>query len=268
MERMWGKENRQAAWEYHDLGWSVIPIRPPEPGNPQSGKLPKRKWNEQTKPRLSQAELGQLSEADDNLGLVCGRISGIVVVDADSEEAVRWVRENLAVTPLICRTGSGEHHYYKYPGIEIRPRAKLKGMPLDLRGDDSYVILPPSRHWTGKDYRWNFEPTREILDAMPPFDPSWLAEERVHPASTVAFDGTADRKIRRVRAYINKIVAIAGEGGHDQTFRAACKLRDAELSPEEAYQELERWNATNAKPPWNENELRHKVKSVFGLEEF
>lgn len=268
MEVPWGTENIQAACEYHDLGWSVIPIHPPEPGNPKSGKLPKRRWKEQTKIRLSKGELQTLLDIDDNQAAVCGRLSNIVVVDTDSSEAKRWVRENLPVTPLICKTGSGEHYYYKYPGIEIRPGAKLKGMDLDLRGDDSYVILPPSRHWTGKEYRWVFEPTREMLASLQVFDPSWLAEERKHSVSTVDFDGTPDRKIRRVRAYINKIVAIEGKAGHNQTYRAACKLRDARLSPNEAYQELLRWNATNAKPEWADEEIRHKVKSVFGLEEF
>lgn len=68
----------------------------------------------------------------------------------------------------------------------------------------------------------------------------------------------------RFRAYIQRIEAVAGHGGHNATFRAACKLRDAGLSAEEALAVLEHWNATNAKPPWSTAELRHKILSVYG----
>ena len=69
--------------------------------------------------------------------------------------------------------------------------------------------------------------------------------------------------VRQVAAYISQIEAISGEGGHNATYRVACRLRDAGLSPTEAMAMLVRWNETNAVPPWTEWELTHKIKSAF-----
>jgi len=70
-------------------------------------------------------------------------------------------------------------------------------------------------------------------------------------------------QVRKAVAYISRIEAVAGEGGHNATFRAACKLRDAGLSPEEAFSVLSDWNETNASPPWSAKELEHKIRSAF-----
>ena len=70
-------------------------------------------------------------------------------------------------------------------------------------------------------------------------------------------------KIVNVVKYINEIKAIAGEGGHNATFRAACKLRDAGLSEAEALASLVEWNSTNCDPPWTTKELLHKVRSAY-----
>lgn len=64
-------------------------------------------------------------------------------------------------------------------------------------------------------------------------------------------------------AYIRRIEAIAGSGGHNATFRAACKLRDSGLTATEAFQALVLWNETNASPPWSTKELAHKVDDAY-----
>ena len=72
-------------------------------------------------------------------------------------------------------------------------------------------------------------------------------------------------QVRNAVAYIRRIHAKAGEGGHNATFRAACKLRDAGLSEEEALCVLTDWNETNASPPWSAADLVHKIRSVYSL---
>ena len=73
----------------------------------------------------------------------------------------------------------------------------------------------------------------------------------------------ANPHIRDGHAYIAQIQAISGQRGHMQTFRAACKLRDAGMRPDEALDALRTWNTTNAKPPWTAQELSHKVRDAF-----
>lgn len=70
--------------------------------------------------------------------------------------------------------------------------------------------------------------------------------------------------IDRARAYLSAIPgAVAGQGGHNQTFSAACALVNGfTLSEGDALQLLREWNAT-CQPPWTERELEHKVRSAM-----
>jgi hypothetical protein len=67
----------------------------------------------------------------------------------------------------------------------------------------------------------------------------------------------------RARRYISKIVSVAGEGGHNAAFRAACKLREFGLPMEAAWPLLLAWNDMNATPPWTPKELRHKLEDAY-----
>lgn len=66
--------------------------------------------------------------------------------------------------------------------------------------------------------------------------------------------------LERARAYISEIPgAIAGSGGHTQTYKVALVLvQDFGLSDAEALALLREWNAT-CSPPWDEADLLHKI---------
>lgn len=67
----------------------------------------------------------------------------------------------------------------------------------------------------------------------------------------------------RARAYLAKLdPAVSGQGGHNQTFTAACKLVEFGLSEEEAWELLWAFNLKCA-PPWSERDLRHKLRDAF-----
>jgi putative DNA primase/helicase len=56
--------------------------------------------------------------------------------------------------------------------------------------------------------------------------------------------------------------AVSGQGGHNQTFRAACVLvRNFALQVKEALPLLREWNET-CQPPWSERELLHKLEDA------
>lgn len=267
---IYGYDALQAALEYRRrFGWSMIPVRPPVVGDRTSGKKPFRSWKQYTDVPMSEIEMKLAfgEDRDFNLALVCGRVSKVVAVDADSQEAVNWVRRHLPTTPLMTRTGGGgQHFFYKHPGVVVRPRAKLKGMALDLRGDDSFVVIPPSRSYTGRDYRWIFDPDEGSLEALPPFDPSWLAEPRRHAAGTTIEENDRMRLIRRAMAYVEKMdPAIAGQGGHNATMRVAGVLiQRFGLTMEEAMPIMLLYNA-RCDPQWNDKELMHKLSEAVRL---
>ena len=250
--------------EYRDRGFSVVPVR---------GKVPAVEWKEFQARRVSENELSkwfgeQISEKL-NVGIVTGVISDLVVVDADSEDAIRVWEAMRQPTPLAVETGGGGmHFYYRHPGrgTLVKNQTGCCGERLDVRGDGGLVVAPPSIHpRTDRPYRWITSIERISLDDVPRYNPDWLAPTA--KASAQHFHAPSPTSnILRVRKYISHIVAVSGEGGHNSTYRATCRLKDAGLTPVEALYELELWSQTNAVPSWSSKELIHKVESVFGCQ--
>jgi len=68
----------------------------------------------------------------------------------------------------------------------------------------------------------------------------------------------------RARAYAGRIDSTAGQGGHAAAFSVALALgRGFGLPKDDAWQLLFEWNAANARPPWSEPELKHKLAEAI-----
>jgi hypothetical protein len=246
-----------AAYDFTARGWPVIPL---------SGKQPTIAWKEFQNRVPSGGELDEWFHADDirptGIGIVTGRVSRLVVVDCDTADDAAWWQSQYDGSPWTARTGGGGLHlYYAMPqGSEVRNRAHIEGRKIDVRGEGGYVTAPPSLHPGGTRYEWL------ICDAsvdLPLFQEEWIS-----PSSKICGGFNSVPQIPEVRnaaVYISRIQAVSGEGGHNATFRAACKLRDAGLSRDEALLILSGWNQTNASPPWSARELEHKIESAFKL---
>lgn len=243
------------ASEYVACGWSVLPLR---------GKVSTIPWQEFQARRPSPLELNswflESSRPPTGIGIVTGRVSRLVVVDCDTQADATFWNSHFPASPLIAETGGGgSHFYYASPvDVTVRNRVKVLGRRIDIRGDGGYVVAPPSLHRSGNQYAWL---TAEGSEQLAEFSPTWVEDSS--PVTSLP-QTTATRKVRRVVAYIRRIQAVAGSGGHNATFRAACKLRDAGMSAEEALVVLVHWNETNATPPWSTAELRHKILSAYG----
>jgi hypothetical protein len=244
----------EAARDFLARGWPVIPL---------SGKLPMIPWKEYQTRLPTNDEARAWFSAIDNpttgLGIVTGNLSRLVVVDCDSQEdALFWQAEHGSSPVAVSTGGGGVHLYYAMPDeSEVRNRARLGGRKIDVRGEGGYATAPPSLHPLGTRYEWLSFPA---FATLPVFDAEWLlskVDERHFVASAVATE------VRNAIAYIRRIQAVASEGGHNATFRVACKLRDAGLSPDDALMVLSEWNETNASPPWSARELAHKIDSAY-----
>ena len=240
------------AVDYHARGWSVIPLR---------GKRPSiASWSQYQHHHPTTSDLRRwFSITDTNLGIITGRLSGLVVVDCDTWQDAQFWEQQFPPTPLRSSTGGGGvHYYYRYPKVyEVRNRVGLWARRIDLRGDGGYVVAPPSTHPNGNTYSWQ-ENREATFDGVPVFSPFWIANDDsgLHESQTT-------RSVRFPTSYLRTIRAVSGERGHDATFRAACILRDAGMTPEESLCELAIWNQSNADPPWSMRELLHKVQSAF-----
>ena len=153
---MSGEEtSRQAAQRYQGLGLSVIPLK---------GKTPTGPWQRFQREAMSAEEID--GQKWPGVGIVTGKVSGIVVLDADSTQAVKELaRRGHPPTP-IAKTARGKHLYFKHPGGELSTRIGL-GDALDLKGDGGYVAAPPSRHPTGAAYEWLITPEEAGFAELP-----------------------------------------------------------------------------------------------------
>jgi hypothetical protein len=88
------------------------------------------------------------------LGFVLGKHSRITVLDVDTpdERVLADALDRYGKTPVIVRSGSGNHQaWYKHNG-ETRQIRPLRNRPLDILGD-GFVVAPPSRG-AKADYRF------------------------------------------------------------------------------------------------------------------
>jgi hypothetical protein len=88
----------------------------------------------------------------DNIGVVPG-LSRKVVVDCDTHDQVDEVQELLGHTDLRTRTSRGMHLWYESTSVRSPGNLRRYGLNVDIKGGNSIVIAPPSRHESGHIYR-------------------------------------------------------------------------------------------------------------------
>lgn len=238
-----------------DRGCSIFPVdHPAETKQTEAGrvgKAPLIPWKPLQSARSTEADVRQWfgNGHRRNVGLVTGAISGLVVVDCDSPEAVAWADVHLPSTPWRVRTGRGEHRGYRHPGVPVQNAVRLDtgdpNVKLDVRGDGGYVVAPGSVHATGAPYAWIGDPPASI-DALPVFDPAWLG--RISP----------DARMPEVSAPPSRI----SEGSRNQTiFHEGCRLRHGGLERDEILAALLAFNARRCDPPLDAAEVERIAAS-------
>jgi hypothetical protein len=265
----------QVAHRLVDLGLSIIPLRPRDK-RPDGDVLPDGWAAFQGRiATAAELELWFSGERGDqrNIGIVTGQVSGVVVVDSDSDEAERYASTHLLDTAVKVKTAKGVHRYYRHPGDgEIRNAVKIRvnggRLALDVKSDGGYVVAPGSIHESGHKYhapiRWP-----DSLDDLPVFDRAWLPAEEQSPrldapvVVPAAVLNDRDRLIHRARAYVARVdPAIQGNGGDVHTFKVCCRLvRGFSLSVTEALEVLIPWN-DQCVPPWSQRELIEKLHAA------
>ncbi len=106
---------------------------------------------------------------DSNVGVLTGPI---FVLDTDpghgGSESLKLIKAhgNLPKTPRSQTGGGGSHRFYKAPKQGFgSPSNVLPG--IDIRCDGGLIILPPSRHKSGKEYEWFISPDECEIAKVP-----------------------------------------------------------------------------------------------------
>lgn len=149
----------KVALEYAARGFAVFPLV-------ENGKRPATGCGCKDATRDSaQIRRWWRARPNANIGIATGALSGLVVVDIDSQRTPRALRDLIGKTrTLSSRTQSGGTHLlFRHPGREIRNRTGL--LPnVDLRGDGGYIVAPPSVV-NGRSYSWRTP--QSVLQPLP-----------------------------------------------------------------------------------------------------
>jgi hypothetical protein len=252
-----GGDIRAAALAYAARGWSVIPIEP-------RGKRPLVPWLELQSRRAAAEEIdgwfGRWPDA--NVGLVTGRVSGLVVVDVDprhggagSLERLREAHGPLPLTVEAETGGGGRHLYFAYPGVVLANRVGI--LPgIDLRADGGCVVAPPSRHPSGRRYRW--APGRGPDEASLAALPAWAL-----PAAHG--DGPRGHPPAHWRELVRGDVV---EGTRNNTLASlAGHLLWHGVDPPVVLELLLAFNRVRCRPPLPDDEVAQVVASITRLHE-
>ena len=233
------KTHLQHALEYLGQGWSIIPIK-------AGTKLPNlSSWKEyQTRlPTEDEVIAWWKKSPKDNIALVCGEISGVIVVDIDPKSG--GTTEGLDLPPTLCsRTGGGgQHLFYKWNKNVIGAKVGIRA-GIDIRSEASYVVIPPSLHASGSLYEWINEGD-ELSDP-----PKWLyGEEKKEQTDWGKF--FSENKAEGVRNM--SATQLAGKIIY-------------EISPEMwdtlGYPLFQQWNKDHNNPSLPEKELKTVWNSV------
>lgn len=248
-DRMTSSPILKAALAYAEMGFSPIPLKP-------RSKVPDlRRWQQYQNRLPTEEELRGWFDAagERNLAVVCGEVSGgLFVLDFDDPQAFTYTfgeAEELASETLLVRTGGGGYHVYlRAKGGRTPKKTSLRRqagkdrgphLPVDVQGEKSYVVAPPSVHASGESYGWVGQRER-ILEVVPEETlqalqaraeewplvevvlPSWL--EGVRHGAALGFAAFLRKDLGwpedRARRAVEGVCRLAGDGEVQDRLRA------------------------------------------------
>jgi hypothetical protein len=109
--------------------------------------------------------------ADANIALATG--SGLVVIDIDGQEGSNEFKALVAANgpppeTLLAQTGRGHHLVYATRPDSPEVRSSARGH-VHVRGEGGYIIVAPSSHISGHEYKWLHKKPVALL-------PEWLRQ--------------------------------------------------------------------------------------------
>ncbi len=187
-----------------------------------------------------------------NVGIYL-RASGLAVVELDGTAATKLFGSRFGEvekSPLVARSGrveDGWHLYYSAVGLDV-PKVARDG--IELRVGDHYMVAPPSRHVSGREYAWHRGDPVEEAGSLPPV-PELIREWAAENAAPISTE-------------VSPLVAVdrVPEGSrHDYLFRWACSFRDKGASGESLLDHL-RIENRKCDPPMPDDEVEGIARDV------
>ena len=238
----------EAALRYRNkYNFSVIPV--------SKTKKPIIKWEEFQKRIATEEEITKwwTDTPDANIGIVTGLISGIAVIDIDTDEGKETIQEYIpesTITPTVETPRGGQHLYFKCTDTKLTNNARgITG--CDLRANGGYVLAPPSVNGKGNAYSWIVSLKNSI---------SSLPDKYINKINSFSlYEGVRTETLQSLTT--SNIILQDGRRGEDLFHVAWCLIKNR-TSTEETTQVLEIL-ARNCNPPFSKSEIADRIKSAL-----
>jgi hypothetical protein len=241
-----------AALQYLALGWQPVAA-------PLKGKQPTRSWKRYQTERVVEREVREMFVRPQNVFLITGSVSGLVVLDCDNEAAYEYWKEvigdELDQTTAV-RTGNGYHFYFRLPqGVVVRNASFADDdVKWDIRGEGGGVVAPPSVHESGRVYCWIEDRGPSALRDLP----RALVEHRKQAES-------GQTSVRSMLTWLLQNVPV--EGGRNNWLSQVAGHYAKHIPHKDAFEHLVRDAAAKLAPPLPEEEIHKLIESIWGAEQ-
>ncbi len=230
--------------------FSVIPL--------QKNKKPFFQWSDyqRGKPTAEEIKLWWGKWPNAMIGIVTGQISGLFVVDCDSQEGFDAVQKLLPDSldiPTARTPRGGWHLYFQYP-TDSKLTVQAGIMPgVDIRGEGGYIVAAPSMNGNGKGYEWL--DGLSLAEITPPPVPNALLSAFNNIINNSIYRGEVKTEVSAAKMFEN------GRRDNDLFHVSNCLVKGG-MPKEEISQILERLIIS-----WGENSdskwIQEKIESAF-----
>jgi len=228
---------KEQAIKYLKQGFSIIPIEP-------KGKVPLISWTEFKKRQPTADEVNDWFSKwpDMNIGIVTGDLSGIAVIDIDSEEALVFAKSKGLPNGPMAKSGKG-HHFYCRQKDGLRGFQNLDDLPsIDLRAEGNIIVASPSIHQSGHKYCWvsGYPFKKSELPEVP----EWIISKNSGKKITIKSFNGGGEGVRN-----NTLTSLVGQMFKKGMTKAQVLKKASELNQEN-------------KPPMDDTEVQTIVNSI------
>ena len=272
------------AQAYLNVGWNIFPLLPKskfphgkllwdtgfKEKDEKTGVL-KASWTPLRKTRVTTELMEEWwrRDPDANIGLICGEISGVTVIDIDTKKDYKDWKDPEEVKWTICeptltgKTGGGGLHLFCKWESGIKNSQKRVHKQVDIKNDGGYIVLPPSVHdKTGNSYAFDpmfpfNEHNVETMAAFPIPLKQKLLERQDEGMTKLDWKYLLEGVQEKIDGRNNAAAQLIGK-----CLNALYIEFDADpMFVPFLWDYIKHWNTKNT-PPLNERELRHTFESI------
>lgn len=218
-------------------------------------------------------------KTNNNVGLVLGKESGIIVVDLDKLDWIDVIfppeQKILEKTVRAGRIAGRGHFYFKF--TDKIGNWKFHEFGIEILGEGNQVVVPPSIHREGQQYQWQLPEGADLETFEVPELPD-------HVIETIRLLKKLDEKIKGCRKCFRWIInqsrdTIHGKEGRRLMLATATELKAQQVTLEEfrlyakkvygddynPRRTSEEWKNVNEKKTWKCDTIRQNFPVVLEL---